>query len=140
MLAMHPKTAQALRGQLVKTEIDGKPAAFVVGDFRYQITESALLPERRWNERWVPPKGDRFFELDASDESWARPLGLGTVETVDLGPYVLHLSEKLNDHFLRQIAPEMNESVGCTTTSPSMQCLMRELQMAIRTGPIMNAF
>lgn len=64
--------------------------------FGIPLIESDHLPERFYNSVWHPPEGDRFVEYDSSDEAWMRPLGLGRVEQIDMGPYILLMQEKLN--------------------------------------------
>ena len=44
------------------------------------------IPERNTRQDWHPPEGSRFCDYGPEDEAWMRPLGLGRIETVDLGP------------------------------------------------------
>ena len=39
-----------------------------------------LQTHGQYNEKWIPPKPDRFTIYESSDESWLRPLGFGTIE------------------------------------------------------------
>lgn len=50
------------------------------------IQFNELIPERRIETKWQPPAAERFVEYDPADESWMRPLGLGTLREVDSGP------------------------------------------------------
>lgn len=47
---------------------------------------SEFIPERSTHQEWDAPDGDRFTEYGLEDEKWMKPLGLGTVRTVDDGP------------------------------------------------------
>lgn len=51
---------------------------------------------------WIPPDGESFFQLDASDESWARPLGLGTVMT--WAQFVEYMNKKLDQQIYRSLS------------------------------------
>ena len=50
------------------------------------------VSERRTKQVWHPPAGDSFVEYEATDEAWMRPLGLGRVEEIDLGPAFYRMS------------------------------------------------
>jgi len=39
-----------------------------------------LQTHGQYNEKWIPPKPDRFTIYESSDESWLRPLGFGSIE------------------------------------------------------------
>ena len=41
---------------------------------------NALQTHGLFEERWIPPKDDRFTRYEPRDESWARPLSRGTVQ------------------------------------------------------------
>lgn len=47
--------------------------------FGVRVHASPLVP--KYVRRWVPPRG-KFWEMEASDEGWAEPLGFGGWEDV----------------------------------------------------------
>jgi len=63
-----------------------------------------LQTHGQYTSRWVPPKPDRFTVYDASDEAWARPLGLGSVEQCLVNLY--------------DVRDERNDLVGYTQHNP----------------------
>lgn len=44
------------------------------------------LPERASHQEWIPPPEEKYVIYGPEDEYWLRPLGRGTVITVDDGP------------------------------------------------------
>lgn len=64
-----------------------------------------LQTHGQYTSRWVPPKPDRFTVYDAGDEAWARPLGLGSVESCLVSLY--------------DVRDERNDLVGYTRHNPA---------------------
>lgn len=64
----------------------GKPGSVVdsLGGVPVRFTEA--VPERITHKEWDAPPPSKFVEYGPEDEAWMRPLGLGTVRTVDEGP------------------------------------------------------
>jgi len=53
----------------------------------------------RWNKKWEPPaSGSRFWEFTASDEAWARPLGIGRMVDDTTSPYILKIDTRFFDY------------------------------------------
>lgn len=66
-----------------------------------RLYESNLIvPELQWLSHpiretvWRPPRAGQFTVLDARDESWARPLGLG--EVISFKQFVDEMTERFN--------------------------------------------
>lgn len=57
----------------------------------------APLPELFWR----PPPAGKFTQLEASDESWARPLGIG--ELVPFSQIAAEIKERLDRKFLEML-------------------------------------
>ncbi len=89
-LLMHPRTYDKIKAAM------GVPENY---ELIPDVSLCDLVPENDLQTRWVPPPAGRFTELTASDESWARPLGLGHLETVDLGPVIYRIKSRLRDLF-----------------------------------------
>ena len=58
------------------------------------VVMSEHIPERDLREQWCPPEDDRFCGYGPEDEYWMRPLGLGTIKTIDVGPLLLAIEDK----------------------------------------------
>lgn len=91
----------------VPVEVEMPPGPMLRTD-TIHITASDFIPDRRWDERWVPPPAGRFTELGPEDECWARDLGLGHVEKIDIGPLVI----QFNEHAMRELMKPMSMPVG----------------------------
>ncbi len=108
-LLMHPDTAKLVKGQFASLKLGDSDVRLAGnGLFRMEIVESQFMDRTRWDERWVPPNGGRFFELTSRDESWARPLGLGHVEKIDMGPLII----EINDKAMEMMALPMQYATG----------------------------
>lgn len=85
---------------LIKEALDAKSLAaphrrvesFSIADIPMHYSDT--VPERDLREQWFPPAGDRFCEYGPEDEHWMRPLGLGTVKTIDFGPLIIQMQER----------------------------------------------
>lgn len=68
------------------------------GLFGIEVHTCDYLPVRRTRQVWRQPM-ERFFEYgtDPETEAACRALGIGTVETVDDGPYMLVLKGRPGD-------------------------------------------
>ncbi len=71
------------------------------------------LPDRDMRDVWSPPAGDRFFSYGPEDESWMRPLGIGTIRQVDFGPLILKINTEMIDKLFTELftGPSPMESV-----------------------------
>lgn len=87
-LVMHPKTYEKASAAM------GIPAGY---ELIPDVLLNDLVPQNDLQTRWVPPPAGRFTELTAEDECWARPLGLGRLETIDLGPVIYKINQRLTD-------------------------------------------
>jgi len=68
-------------------------ASGVLGEFDLPVRFSELMEPRDITYRWEPPTGDKFTEYGPEDESWMRPLKLGTLHPVDNGPLFINIDE-----------------------------------------------
>lgn len=76
-----------------------------------------LQTHGKYTTRWVPPKADRFTVYEASDEAWARPLGLGSVEQCLVDLY--------------DVRDERNALVGYTRHNPESYHRRKQFSMWI---------
>ncbi len=74
--------------------------------FDCQVTISPLMDDRWTQEKWIPPPASRFFELTSDDESWAKSLGLGTIEIIDIGPLILTFKKSMTKRIEKLILDE----------------------------------
>lgn len=72
---------------------------------------SEHVPARSTRERWVPPEGSRFCEYGPEDESWMRPLGLGTVVEDDTGPCYFKVQDSSFRFSLPNLEPPVDPGV-----------------------------
>lgn len=70
-----------------------------------EIHEDSFMPERSIQEVWEPPQTSRFVTYGPEDESWMRPIGLGTVKQVDIGPLFIEMQDKV-DHLVMEMLYE----------------------------------
>lgn len=63
-----------------------------------------LQTHGKYTTRWVPPKAGKFTVIEASDEAWAHPLGIGSVEQCLVNLY--------------DVRDERNDLVGYTRHNP----------------------
>lgn len=68
-----------------------------------EILEDSMIPERNIEEMWEPPQPSRFVTYGPEDESWMRPLGLGTVKQIDVGPLFVEMREAGGDWVIEMI-------------------------------------
>ncbi len=87
-LIMHPATYAKVKKAM------GVPEQY---DLLLDVVLDDLVPQNDMTTRWVPPAAGQFTELTAEDEAWARPLGLGRVESVNLGPLIYKMKGQLSD-------------------------------------------
>jgi hypothetical protein len=66
-----------------------------------KLVFSPYLNPRQTRTYWIPPDWGPFVELEASDECWARPLGIGALRTLDLGPLYYIVDESKLSPFPR---------------------------------------
>lgn len=87
---MHPTVKKVLDEVTGRVERNLTDLAF--GDLAsLPLRVSPYVPARKTRKEWQPPEGGRFTGYGPEDEAWMRPLGLGTVVEVDLGPQVFEI-------------------------------------------------
>ena len=93
-LLVHPKN----RALLEEAAGIGKPGSIVDSLSGVPVRFTEGVPERITHTEWDAPPPSAFVEYGPEDEAWMRPLGLGTVRTVDDGPG-FYLTAGLNAAF-----------------------------------------
>lgn len=56
------------------------------------VSISPSMDDRWVKEKWYPPPPKKFTELGPEDEIWAKYLGLGYIEHVDIGPLIISVT------------------------------------------------
>ena len=93
---LNPKNADVLRSIVAERgPLDPPPTPFADRLYSFPVYFSDAVPERNLHEQWCPPECDRFCDYGPEDETWMRPLGLGTIKTIDMGPLVLRIQERM---------------------------------------------
>jgi hypothetical protein len=93
---MHPNNAKLFPAAK-------SPAAFASPLYGIPVHFDKAIPERKLRTKWHPPKGSRFVEYGPEDEPWMRPLGLGSVETVDDGPLIVEVNRSAMERMERSL-------------------------------------
>jgi hypothetical protein len=86
---VHPKTMR-----LICEQLPAVGGVVSIMPLRFQVSD--LIPERDMRDQWFPPAADKFVEYGPEDEHWMRPLGLGTVEKIDMGPLILAMKDRID--------------------------------------------
>ena len=93
---MNPKNADVLRCVVADRKPSDPPPSGFLDLCSMPVYFSEFIPERNLIEQWCPPEGDRFCDYGPEDEMWMRHLGLGTIKTIDMGPLILKMQDRIN--------------------------------------------
>ncbi len=96
----------------IREAVESRPATYFPSTIK--VTPNDWIPDNLVTQKWHPPASGQFTELEVSDEAWARPLGLGSVEQIDKGPLILKIAERTLEALNVRVLETVIEPTPCS--------------------------